>query len=171
MSAGDIEGEAPQDGEVGWGIVLSIARQVLVEHDIERPMQVIFDGPVCAHDAHDILGAVVLAHQEVALDGLVRAPLARDPGDGSEPGKVVRLRHVCDGCDEGYTPLLAPMYSVHGSGGFFALARRCAPLRGSRPWHPATERTGSPSPPAHSRHRVLRSLWPCRDDSAAHRPS
>src|SRR5438045_9622605 len=37
MSAGDIEGEAPQDGEVGWGIVLSIARQVLVEHDIERP--------------------------------------------------------------------------------------------------------------------------------------
>src|SRR5437867_13264891 len=58
MSAGDIEGEAPQDGEVGWGIVLSIARQVLVEHDIERPMQAIFDGTVCAHDAHDILGAV-----------------------------------------------------------------------------------------------------------------
>src|SRR5205807_7897317 len=126
MSAGDIEGEAPQDGEVGWGIVLSIARQVLVEHDIERPMQAIFDGPVCAHDAHDILGAVVLAHQEVALDGIVRAPLARNPGDGSEPGKVVLLRHVCDGCDDGRTSLLAPMCSVHGSGGFLALARRCA---------------------------------------------
>src|SRR5438552_18246457 len=79
MSAGDIEGEAPQDGEVGWGIVLSIARQVLVEDDIERPMQAIFDGPVCAHDAHDILGAVVLAHQEIARDGLVLARLAGDP--------------------------------------------------------------------------------------------
>src|SRR5438093_4772010 len=46
MSAGDIEGEAPQDGEVGWGIVLSIARQVLVEHDIELPMYASFAGPV-----------------------------------------------------------------------------------------------------------------------------
>src|SRR5947209_8042346 len=62
-----------------WGIVLAIARQVLVEDDIERPMQAIFDGPVCAHDAHDILGAVVLAHQEIARDGLVLATLAGDP--------------------------------------------------------------------------------------------
>src|SRR5204862_8330964 len=76
MSAGDVEGEAPQDGEVGWGIVLAIARQALVEDDIERPMQAIFDGPVCAHDAHDILGAVVLAHQEIARDGLAGDPAA-----------------------------------------------------------------------------------------------
>src|SRR5437870_13236214 len=55
MNAGDIEGEALQDGEVGWGIVLSIARQFLVEHAIDRPMHAIVHGPVCAHDAHDIL--------------------------------------------------------------------------------------------------------------------
>src|SRR5436305_9569724 len=42
MSAGDIGGEGLRDGEVGWGIVLSIGRQVFSEQGIERRMQSFF---------------------------------------------------------------------------------------------------------------------------------
>ena len=43
MSACDVEGQASENGEVGRGVVLAVARQILVEDDVERPMQAVFD--------------------------------------------------------------------------------------------------------------------------------
>ena len=43
MSASNIEGKSPQDGEVGGSVIFSAPRLILVENDIERPVQNIFD--------------------------------------------------------------------------------------------------------------------------------
>lgn len=45
-------------------------------------MQAVFDAPVGANDVQNLRAVVVLAHQKVALDGLVRPALAGDPCDG-----------------------------------------------------------------------------------------
>lgn len=87
VGSGDIEGKAPEHGKVGRGVVLAVAGQILVEDDVERPMQAVFDGPMCTDDTQNLLGTVGLAHQEEALDGLVFAALAGDPGNGLMPGK------------------------------------------------------------------------------------
>src|SRR5882762_773716 len=76
LSAGDVESQAPEDGDIGRSVVLAVSRQIFVEHDVERPMQAVLDGPVFAHDTQGFLTAVASAHQEVTLDGLVRAALA-----------------------------------------------------------------------------------------------
>src|SRR5207244_958841 len=46
VGADDVEGETPENGQVGWRVVLAISRQILVEHDVEHPMQAVFDGPM-----------------------------------------------------------------------------------------------------------------------------
>ena len=97
MGSGDIEGKASEYGKVGRAVVLSVAGQILVEDDVEGPVQAIFDAPMSANDAQNLGTAVVLAHQEVALDGFVLAALAADPCDSFEAWKVVLLLHVLDG--------------------------------------------------------------------------
>src|SRR3982074_3743689 len=71
VGSGDIEGKTSEYGKVGRGVVLAVAGQILVEDDVERPMQAVFDGPMCTDDTQNILGTVGLAHQEEALAGLV----------------------------------------------------------------------------------------------------
>ena len=73
MSASDIERQALEQGDVGGAIVLAISGEVFIEHDIERPVQAVFDGPVLADDAQGLAAAVALAHQEVTLDCPCRA--------------------------------------------------------------------------------------------------
>jgi hypothetical protein len=77
----------PEYGKVCRGVVLAVAGQILVEDDVERPMQAVFDCPMRTDDAQNILGTVGLAHQEEALGGFVLAALAGDPGNGLDPGK------------------------------------------------------------------------------------
>ena len=108
VSSSDIEGKTSEYGKVGRGVVLAIAGQILVEDDVERPMQAVFDGPMSTDDPQNILGTVGLAHQKEALDGLVFAALAGDPGNGLDPGKVVLLRHVLDRRDKGSALSLRP---------------------------------------------------------------
>ena len=79
MSASDIERKSPQNGEVGGSVVLSTSRLILVENDVERPVQGIFDAPVLARDAQQLRGRIALRQKEVALHGFVAATLAGDP--------------------------------------------------------------------------------------------
>ena len=43
MSTSNIEGKSPQDGEVGGSVIFSAPRLILVENDVERPVQDVFD--------------------------------------------------------------------------------------------------------------------------------
>src|SRR6202171_5398901 len=71
MSASNIEGKSPQNGEVGGSVVFSASGLILVENDVEGPVQDVFDAPMFANDAQQFCGRVTLRQKEVALDGLV----------------------------------------------------------------------------------------------------
>ena len=45
---GEVEGEAPEECEIARPVVLAIARLILVEDDVEHPMELVLDGPVAA---------------------------------------------------------------------------------------------------------------------------
>src|SRR6476620_3463599 len=49
LSAGDVEGQALEDGEVCGAIVLAVSGKVIVEQDVEWPVQAVLDGPMLAH--------------------------------------------------------------------------------------------------------------------------
>src|SRR5882757_9929771 len=94
MSASDIEGKSPQNRKICGSVVLSASRLVLVENDIERPVQHVFDAPMLANDAQQFRGLVMLGQKEVTLNGLVASAFAGDPGDGLETRKVVLFGHI-----------------------------------------------------------------------------
>lgn len=54
MGTQDVEGEAPQDGEVLGGLVLSGADVVLAKDHVERPAELVLDGPVRPHGLHEL---------------------------------------------------------------------------------------------------------------------
>src|SRR6266700_854104 len=56
VDAKDIDSKPSQDGEVLRGIVLPGPIAVLVEDDVENPMQLILDRPVAARDLQQPLG-------------------------------------------------------------------------------------------------------------------
>lgn len=62
VSLGDVEGQASEDSQIGWSVVLAIAREVFVENAIERPVKAIFDTPMSADDAQDFFAAVGTTH-------------------------------------------------------------------------------------------------------------
>src|SRR5579872_3997509 len=72
MGANEIGCEPAKDREVFRGIVLSAPVAVLVEDDVEHPMQPILDAPMTAHDPQQLLGGDVFREQEVACERLVR---------------------------------------------------------------------------------------------------
>src|ERR1700737_2789715 len=66
MRANDIECESSQDREVLWSIVFSGSFAILVEQDIEYPMQPVLDAPMTAYNLQQSLGGDVLGKQVVA---------------------------------------------------------------------------------------------------------
>ena len=124
MSAGNIEGKSPQNGEVGGSVVFSASRLILVENDVERPVQDVFDTPMFANDAQQFGGRVALGQKEVALDGLVAATFAGDPRDGLEAWKVVLFGHILDGSNDRCSDFFAAVIGVLG-GGLFGLLAFC----------------------------------------------
>ena len=62
----DIESEPSEYREVLGSVVLSSSIAILVEDDIEDPMQLILDAPMRAHDAQQPLGGNVFGKKEVA---------------------------------------------------------------------------------------------------------
>jgi hypothetical protein len=45
MGSAHVEGQASEHGKVGRSVVLAITRQILIERDVERPVQAVFDRP------------------------------------------------------------------------------------------------------------------------------
>src|ERR1700704_454647 len=66
MSASNVERKSSQNGEVRGSVVLSASRLILVENDVERPVQNVFDAPMFANDAQQFCGRVTLGQKEVA---------------------------------------------------------------------------------------------------------
>ena len=96
MRANDVDCEAPQDREVLGTVVFSGSAAVLVEHDVEDPMQLVLDPPMTAHDLQQSFGGNVLGKQVVAhrrLFGtlavkLIVMPLSVFAVVSAQPGSV-----------------------------------------------------------------------------------
>ena len=85
MALGDVDGEPSQDGEVLRGISCSDTAVVLVEDDVENPVQLVFDRPMAACDLQQAFGGDIFGEQKVADERLVgmlslKAPAGRDAG-------------------------------------------------------------------------------------------
>ena len=87
MSASDIESKSAQNGEVGGSVVFSASRLILVENDVECPVQDVFDAPMFADNAQQFCGRVVLGQKEVALAVLSRPRLLVILATALRPGK------------------------------------------------------------------------------------
>src|SRR5438270_7318506 len=64
MRASDIECKSPQNGEIDGSVVFSTSRLILVENDVECPMQDVFDPPMFPCDAQQVRRRVALAEKE-----------------------------------------------------------------------------------------------------------
>jgi hypothetical protein len=60
MRADKVDGEPAKNCQVFRGIVLSAPVGVLVEDNIENPMQLVLDGPMSAHDPQQTLAGMYL---------------------------------------------------------------------------------------------------------------
>ena len=49
-----VQGGMADGGHVLWGVIGSHTRSILMEDDIQRPVQCIFDGPVRPHGMSDL---------------------------------------------------------------------------------------------------------------------
>ncbi len=87
---GEVEGEAPQQGEVLGAMVLAVAGPVLVQGHIEHPRQAVLDLPVGADEGAEAGRIERPAEQVIAgLDGGLAVALATggDLADGASPGQ------------------------------------------------------------------------------------
>src|SRR5260370_8522945 len=73
MGADDVDREAAKNREVFRSVVLSAAVAVLVEDDVEQPVQLVLDGPMTAHDAQQFFGRNVFGEQIIVDEGLLGA--------------------------------------------------------------------------------------------------
>src|SRR5712664_2193319 len=124
MSTSNIEGESPQNGEVDGSMVFSASRLILVENDVERLVQDVFDAPMFANDEQQFCGRVALGQKEVALDSLVASTFAGDPRDGLETREVVLFGHIPDRSNDRGSGFFAAVTGVLG-GGLFGLLALC----------------------------------------------
>src|SRR5580698_4252094 len=51
-----VEGELSDEGEVLRGMILSASVGVFGEADVENPVELVLDGPVCTGDVQDLFG-------------------------------------------------------------------------------------------------------------------
>ena len=126
-------------------------------------MQGVLDAPVLAHDAEKLCRPVASGEQEVALDGLVAAALALDPGDRHEAGEIVLFGHLCRS-DDGGADFLAAMTASRVVTFLACVALGLAMAALAFEAIPA----GWPSRPVHSRRRARRSPRRYRAGNAAH---
>src|SRR5713226_4739644 len=128
VGAMDVEGEAPHDRQVLRGVVLPGTVAVLVQDDVENPVQLVLDRPMRALDAQQFPGGNVLREQEVPYgrrlgSGAVHASARGDASHRRDSGEVVFASQAVV-ADDGGAPLLAPIVrGEFGSFGNAALAR------------------------------------------------
>src|SRR3984957_13223694 len=113
MRAQDVERNAAQDGKILWAVVLAGPRVVLVEDDIEPPVQLIFYAPVRTRDLEQTAGRKAFGQHDV-VDGLgelaIGLALGLDAANGGEAGEGRRLRGPRN--DAGAATLTAVMIAV-----------------------------------------------------------
>jgi hypothetical protein len=78
----EIEGEAPKQGEVLGGIVLSGARAIFVEDDIEDPMLAVLDTPMGTHSGENVGGGERSGEDKVTALAFFDIT---EPADGVDP--------------------------------------------------------------------------------------
>src|SRR5260370_944625 len=93
VGAMDVEGEAPHDRQVLRGVVLPGTVAVLVQDDVENPVQLVLDRPMRALDAQQFPGGNVLPGQEVP-DGPRLGPAALPPPSQRHPHPPPTSRHT-----------------------------------------------------------------------------
>ena len=129
VTADQIEGELSEDSKVLGRVVFASSVAILVEDDIEYPMQLVLDPPMGAHDAQQLLGGNIFGEQEVAHLGRLRtgtehAAARGDAGQRNDAGELLD-RGESGIAQDGRAPPLAAIVS----GGFAPLATLRAPLR------------------------------------------
>src|SRR5260370_37628376 len=97
MRPQDVERDTAQDRKVFWAVILACSGVVLVEDDIELPMELIFYAPMRARDfehafGRKALGQVHIMHRLGQL--AIRMSLGLDAADGGEAGEGGRCRGV-----------------------------------------------------------------------------
>jgi hypothetical protein len=113
VSANDVDGEPPQNGEVLRAVVFSGSATVLVEHHIEHPMQAILDTPMTAHDLQHpvgshVLGKKIIVHDDRLLGAPGMGASARgDARQRDHAGKAICRRHAGVANDGRATGLVA----------------------------------------------------------------
>lgn len=100
----DVDCESSQDREALGTVVFSGSTAILVEHNVEDPMQLVLDSPMTAHDLQqsfggDVLGKQVVAHRWLVGALAVRASARGDAGQGDDAGKTVCRTHQGVGND------------------------------------------------------------------------
>ena len=99
MRSNDIESESSQDREVLRGVVFSGSVAILVEQDIEHPMQSVFDAPMTAHNLQqppggDVFGKHIVAHGRLVGRLAMAASARGDASHGNDARKAVRRSHA-----------------------------------------------------------------------------
>lgn len=91
-TAEEVEAEFADEGEVLRGMVHAAAGGIFAEIDIEHPMELIFDDPMCSGDVEHALRCELCGEEEPAdgshlglTDGLAAA---FDAGNGGDAGEV-----------------------------------------------------------------------------------
>ena len=112
MASQDVEGEFSQQSEVSGRVVASGSAGVLMEDDVEHPVELVFDAPVLADDREDAARGEVLREDEVAHEAGLVASSAGDPGDGDGAWNVETERN-----DDRLAGFGAVMGEERGGGG------------------------------------------------------
>lgn len=105
----DIDGQLADDGEVFRGAILAAAAGILVEQNVENPVQVVLDAPMRPHDLEQLLGRQQARGQKVpdlvlGSVAVVGAPTV-DAADGSDSGEAVLLGQLRCRRDDGLPTL------------------------------------------------------------------
>src|SRR5450631_3771391 len=113
MGPQDVERNAAQDGKILWAVVLARSCIVLVEDDIELPVQLVFYAPVRARDFEHAAGREPFGQHDV-VDSLgqlaIGLALGLDAANGGEAGKDRRIRGPRN--DTGAAALMSAMIAV-----------------------------------------------------------
>jgi hypothetical protein len=87
MFGQDVLGHSSYEGDVGCAVILARSRGVLVEYDIQWPVQVVFDAPMRSRDLQGSAGGVISREGDVARALFRLASRRRAP-----PGTAASLR-------------------------------------------------------------------------------
>jgi hypothetical protein len=130
MGSNNVECEPSEDCEVFRGVVFARPASVLVEDDIENPVQLVLNVPVPAHDLKQPLGRHVFGEDVVPHEGRLRtAPMG--PSARSDACQRNDARKVMRGSELGVVDNSgAPPFAPIVGGRFQGARQRCACRRG-----------------------------------------